>query len=326
MPEKPLAVVTRRLPASILDQISAAAEMRLWDDDDPIPPDTLLEWVPEVQGIYCLLTDPVNVALLDAAGSSLKVVSQMAVGYDNIDIAACTARGIPVGHTPGVLTDTTADLAVALMLATARRLVEAAEFLKAGKWATWRPMELTGFDVSGSTVGIVGFGRIGKAVARRLRGFNCRLLYHDPAPDPEAASLGASFVNFDTLLESSDFITLHVPLTDETRSLIGEAELARMKPDAVLINTSRGPVVDQEALLEALRAGQIAAAGLDVTVPEPLPADHPLLDLPNVIVLPHIGSASRATRLRMAQLAVDNLVAGLRGDPLPHCANPEVYE
>lgn len=326
MPEKPLAVVTRRLPASILDQIDTAAEMRLWDDDDPIPPGTFRDWVPGAQGIYCLLTDPVDAALLDAAGPSLKVVSQMAVGYDNIDVAACTERRIPVGHTPGVLTETTADLAVALMLATARRLVEAAEFLKAGKWATWRPMELTGFDVSGSTVGVIGFGRIGKAVARRLRGFNCRLLYHDPAPDPDAASLGASFVNLDTLIESSDFITLHVPLTEETQGLIGQPELARMKPEAVLINTSRGPVVDQDALLDALRAGQIAAAGLDVTTPEPLPADHPLLDLPNVVVLPHIGSASRATRLRMAQLAVDNLVAGLRDERLPHCANPEVYE
>jgi phosphoglycerate dehydrogenase-like enzyme len=187
-------------------------------------------------------------------------------------------------------------------------------------------MELTGFDVSGSTVGIIGFGRIGKAVARRLRGFNCRLLYHDPAPNPDAASLGASFVNLDILIESSDFITLHVPLTEETQGLIGQTELARMKPEAVLINTSRGPVVDQDALLEALRAGQIAAAGLDVTTPEPLPANHPLLDLPNVVVLPHIGSASRATRLRMAQLAVDNLVAGLRDERLPHCANPEVYE
>jgi len=326
MPDKPLAIVTRRLPASILDQIRVAAEMRLWDDDDPIPPATLREWVPGVQGLYCLLTDPVDAVLLDAAGSSLKVVSQMAVGYDNIDVAACTARGIPVGNTPGVLTETTADLAVALMLATARRLVEAAEYLKAGKWATWRPMELTGFDVSGSTVGIVGFGRIGKAVARRLRGFGCRILYHDPAPDPDAGSLGASFVNFDTLLKSSDFITLHVPLTDDTRGLIGQAELAQMKPEAVLINTSRGPVLDQDALLAALRAGQIAGAGLDVTTPEPLPADHPLLDLPNVVVLPHIGSASRATRLRMAQLAVDNLLAGLRGERLPHCANPEVYE
>lgn len=325
MAERPTVIVTRRLPDTILQQIRAVADGRFWDDDDPIPRDTLLEWAEGIQGIYSLLTDAIDETVLDTAGSSLRVVSQMAVGHDNIDVVACTARGIPVGHTPGVLTETTADLAVALMLATARRLIEAAERVKAGKWETWRPMELTGPDVSGSTVGIVGFGRIGKAVARRLRGFDCRLLYHDPSPDPDAAAIGASFVNLDTLLKSSDFVTLHVPLNDETQGLIGARELSMMKPEAVLINTARGPVVDQEALLTALRAGEIAAAGLDVTTPEPLPADHPLLELPNVVVLPHIGSASRGTRLQMAQMAVDNLLAGLQGERLPHCANPEVY-
>jgi glyoxylate reductase len=181
-------------------------------------------------------------------------------------------------------------------------------------------------DVHNSTVGIVGLGRIGKAVARRLRGFDCRLLYHQPEPDPEAADLGAAYVEFDTLLESSDFVTLHCLLNDETRGLIGKAELARMKPSAVLINTSRGPVVDQAALVEALQKGEIAAAGLDVTDPEPMPADHPLLSLPNVVILPHIGSASVATRTKMAQMAADNLIAGLRGERLPNCANPEVYD
>jgi lactate dehydrogenase-like 2-hydroxyacid dehydrogenase len=250
----------------------------------------------------------------------------MAVGYDNIDVAACTMRGIPVGNTPGVLTDTTADLTLALMLATLRRIVEAAEFVKQDRWQTWRPMELAGRDLSGSTVGIVGLGRIGKAVARRLRGFDSRLLYTQPETDPEAASLGASYVHLDALLEASDVVTLHCPLNDSTRGLIGAEELARMKPSAVLINTSRGPVVDQAALHNALRRGDIGAAGLDVTDPEPMRADHPLLALSNVVILPHIGSASIATRTRMASMAADNLLAGLRGERLPNCVNLEVYQ
>lgn len=322
----PYAVVTRRVPQEVLDRIERRVpRLRLWEEDVPIPRDTLLEWIPGADGLYCLLTDPVDAEVLDAAGPSLKVVSQMAVGYDNIDVAACTERGIPVGNTPGVLTETTADLAVALMLAAARRLCEAAAFVKAGEWVTWRPMELAGYDLHGSTVGIVGLGRIGKAVARRLRGFDCRLLYHSRQPDPEAAHIGAAYVEFDTLLGSSDFVTLHVPLTGQTHHLIGAPQLERMKPGAVLVNTARGPVVDQAALLRALRGGQIAAAGLDVTDPEPLPPDHPLLDLPNVVVLPHIGSASIKTRSRMAEMAADNLLAGLRGERLPNCVNPEVY-
>jgi glyoxylate reductase len=324
--KRPKVVVTRRVPQRVLDRMAAQADLRVWEEPLPIPRDTLIAWLPGCDGLYCLLTDPIDGEVLDAAGPSLRVVGQMAVGYDNVDVAACTARGIPVGNTPGVLTETTADLAVALMLATARRLVEAAAFVKAGKWETWRPMELTGYDVTGSTVGIIGLGRIGKAVARRLRGFGCRLLYHDHGPDPDAAKLGAAFVDLDALLEASDFITLHVPLSGETEGLIGADELTMMKPTAVLINTSRGPVVDQGALLDALRAGEIAAAGLDVTDPEPIPADHPLLDLPNVVVLPHIGSASIQTRTRMAEMAADNLLAGLRGERLPNCVNPEVYE
>jgi glyoxylate reductase len=323
--ELPQAIVTRRVPQPVLDQLESDALLRVWEGDHPIPRDTLLDWVRGCAGLYCLLTDKIDAEVLEAAGPSLKVVSQMAVGYDNIDIEACTARGIPVGHTPGVVTETTADLAVALMLATARRLIEAAEFLKAGKWETWRPMELTGVDVHGSTVGIVGLGRIGKAVARRLHGFDCHLLYTQEHPDPDAAALGASFVKMDALLASSDFVTLHCPLNAETRHLIGKAELEKMRPDAILINTSRGPVVDQAALLKALREGVIAGAGLDVTDPEPMRTDNPLLSMPNVVVLPHIGSASIATRTRMAQMAASNLVAGLRGERLPHCANPDVY-
>lgn len=318
-------LVTRRVPQPILDQIAAFASMRLWEEDLPIPYETLLGWIPDCAGLYCLLTDRIDEAVLDAAGPGLRVVSQMAVGYDNIDVSACTAQGIPVGNTPGVLTETTADLALALLLASARRVVEAAAFVKQGKWQTWRPMELTGQDLHGSTVGIIGLGRIGKAVARRLRGFGCRLLYTQPESDPEAASLGAEFVDLDTLLQSSDFVTIHCLLSEETHHLIAAPQLARMKPSAILINTARGPIVDQDALLEALREGIIAGAGLDVTDPEPMQPDHPLLACPNVVVLPHIGSASVATRTRMAQIAADNLIAGLKGERLSHCVNPEVY-
>jgi lactate dehydrogenase-like 2-hydroxyacid dehydrogenase len=326
MPKNDTVVVTRLIPQAILDQMAASATLRLWEEADrPIPRERLLEWIPDCTGLYCLLTDRVDDAVLDAAGPGLRVVSNMAVGYDNIDVAACTTRGIPVGNTPGVLTETTADLAVALLLAAARRVVEASDFVRAGQWQTWSPMGLTGQDVCGSTVGIVGLGRIGSAVAQRLRGFNCRILYHNPTPSPEADSLGAEWASMDTLLAESDFVTLHCPLTLETRHLIDADALRKMKPTAMLVNTARGPVVDQEALIEALREGIIAAAGLDVTDPEPIAPDDPLLSLPNVVVLPHIGSASVATRTRMAQIAADNLLAGLRGERLPHCINPEVY-
>lgn len=321
----PRVVVTRRLPQSILDQMAHVAALQIWEEDCPIPRDILLDWSRGCVGIYCLLTEHIDGQILDAAGPPLKVISQMAVGVDNIDVNSCTAHGVPVGNTPGVLTETTADLAVALMLATARRLVEAVEFLKSGRWQTWRPMDLTGQDVYGSTVGIVGLGRIGKAVARRLRGFDCKLLYAGPHQDVEAESLNVTYVDFDTLLATSDIVTLHCPLIPETRGLVGARELSLMKPTAILINTSRGPVVDQKALFDALQEGWIAAAGLDVTDPEPMPQDDPLLALSNVVVLPHIGSASVATRTRMAQLAADNLIAGLRGERLPHCVNPEVY-
>jgi lactate dehydrogenase-like 2-hydroxyacid dehydrogenase len=321
----PTVLVTRRVPQPVLDRIAAVAHMRLWEEDRPIPREVLLDWIRGCAGLYSLLTDRVDEEVLQAAGPGLKVVSNMAVGYDNIDVPACTAHGVPVGNTPGVLTETTADLTLALLLATARRIVEAAEFVKAGKWVTWRPMELTGQDVHGSTVGIIGLGRIGKAVARRLRGFDCHIIYADNQPDPEAGALGAGYVELDSLLKASDFVLVHCPLNERTRGLIGARELALMKPTAILINTARGPIVDQEALLDALRRGVIGGAGLDVTDPEPIPPDHPLLKLDNVVVLPHIGSASVATRTRMAHMAADNLIAGLRGERLPNCVNPEVY-
>ncbi len=313
--------VTRRLPEEALRIVQVMAEMEVWPEEEPPPRDVLMEKVAEAEGLLCLLTDKIDGELLDHA-PKLRVVSQMAVGYDNIDVAACTARGIPVGNTPGVLTETTADLAFALLLATARRLTESERYLRSGQWKTWSPMLLTGPDVHHATLGIVGMGRIGYEMARRAHGFEMHLLYSGPTRNADAErDFKAWHVELDTLLAESDFISLHTPLKPETRHLIGAAQFARMKPTAILINTARGPVVDQAALYEALKAGRIAAAGLDVFEAEPLPMDDPLLQLDNVVLLPHIGSASIATRTKMAVLAAENLVAGLQGRPLPHAVN-----
>lgn len=313
--------VTRELPKQALDIIESAAEMEVWPGDGPPPRDKLMRKVGDAEGLLCLLTDRIDSELLDHA-PRLRVVSQMAVGYDNIDVQACTARGVKVGNTPGVLTETTADLAFGLLLATARRLVEAEQFLRAGKWTTWSPMLLTGVDVHHATLGIVGMGRIGYEVAKRARGFDMRVLYSDlRAHEPAERDLGAERLALDEVLKQSDFVTVHTPLLPETRHLLGAREFALMKPTAILINTSRGPVVDQAALVQALRDGTIRAAGLDVFEVEPLPMDDPLLTLDNVVLLPHIGSASVETRTKMAVLAAQNLVAGLRGDPLPNPVN-----
>jgi glyoxylate reductase len=247
------------------------------------------------------------------------------VGVDNVDVAAATARGIPVGNTPGVLTDATADFAFALLMSAARRVVEGERQVRAGGWKTWSLDTLLGADFNGSTLGIVGFGRIGRAVAHRATGFGMRILFSDSnlaAPEPGVI---ATQVDLDTLLRESDFISLHTPLTDETRGLINAAAFAKMKSSVVLVNTSRGPVVDQDDLVEALRSHRIFAAALDVTVPEPLPSDSPLLSLENCIIAPHIASASWRTRQKMSLMAVENLIAGLKGEKLPNCVNPEVY-
>ena len=320
--------IPRVVPQKGLDMILNAPNIKaeVWPGDLPPSRDVLLQKVRGLDGLYCLITETVDAELLDAAGPQLKVVSQMAVGYDNIDVAACTQRGIPVGNTPGVLTEATADLTMALLLGTARRLVAGAEAVKAGRWQTWEPMGYTGPDIYGSTVGIIGLGRIGLAVARRLQGFNARLLYHNRTPAPTAKEVGAAYVDLDTLLAESDFVTLHCPLTSETSHLINTARLRQMKPTATLINTARGGVVDQDALVEALREGIIAYAGLDVTTPEPLPANSPLLQLPNATVLPHIGSASTPAREKMATMAAQNLLTGLNQERLPNCVNPTVYE
>lgn len=317
--------VTRHLPTN-LEPLHQVATVEVWPERQPPPSAVLREKVTELDGLLCLLTDAIDPALI-ASAPSLKVISQMAVGYDNIDIAAATARRIPVGHTPGVLTDATADLTWALLMAAARRVVEGDRFTRSGQWQTWEPDLLLGPNISGATLGIVGFGRIGQAVARRAKGFEMRILYtsrHRANLDLEQV-LGVEFVPFDLLLQSSDFVTIHTPLSPETHHLFSQPQFAQMQRAAILINTARGPIVDPDALYQALSSGQIAGAALDVTEPEPIPMDSPLLRLNNLIITPHIGSASLQTRKKMADMAIENLIAGLRGDRLPYCVNPEVY-
>jgi lactate dehydrogenase-like 2-hydroxyacid dehydrogenase len=328
MTDRPNVLVTRVIPDAGLDLVREACEVDLWTEELPPPREELLRRVAGVDGLLSLLTDRVDDELLDAAGPQLKVVSNFAVGFDNIDVPALTRRRVPAGNTPGVLTETTADLAFALLMAAARRIPEGVDYVRTGSWRTWGPMLLMGVDIHGATLGIVGFGRIGREMARRGRGFGMRILYHDvhPASPEDEAELGARRVEMAELLRESDFVSLHVNLTDETHHLIDDDALRAMKGSAVLVNTSRGPVVDPEALERALRDGEIFAAGLDVTEPEPLPADHPLVEMPNCVVVPHIASASRVTRDRMAEMAAANLLAGLRGERLPTPINPEVYE
>ena len=308
------AFVTRRLPGEALKRLAGAHEVEVWPESMPPPPEELRARAPQLEGLLTMLTD-VDPALIDAA-PRLRAISNYAVGLDNVDLEAATARGIPVGNTPGVLTDSTADLALALMLGIARRLTEGDAYVRRGEWRTWDPSLLLGRDLHGATVGIVGLGRIGKAVARRLEGFDCELLH--------TSRRGG--VELPELLARSDFVTLHAPLTPETRALIGDEALSAMKPTAYLINTARGPLVDTGALTRALHVGAITGAALDVTDPEPLPGDHPLLHAPGLLVLPHVGSATHATRERMAEMAVDNLMAGLACERMPNCANPDVYE
>lgn len=302
------------------------ASVTVWPEPEvPPPPEAVVEQVREVEGVLCLLTDRIDGEVI-AAGKRLRVISNCAVGYDNIDVAAATRRGILVCNTPGVLTETTADLAWALLMAAARRIAESDRYVRAGKWRSWSPQLMLGQDVGGATLGVIGLGRIGQAVARRARGFDMRVLYYDIVRVPEVErAVGAEFVELPVLLRESDFVSIHTPLTEETRHLIGAEELTLMKPTAVLVNSARGGVVDAQALAAALRKGEIFAAGLDVFESEPLPADDPLLDLENVVVLPHIGSASVATRTRMARMAAGNLIAGLKGERPPYLVNPEVF-
>jgi lactate dehydrogenase-like 2-hydroxyacid dehydrogenase len=316
---RPRVFVARIIPEEGLEAVRRVCEMDLWEGDLPPPRDELLRRVAGHDGVLTLLTDRVDDEFLDAAGPQLRVVSNYAVGYDNIDIAACARRGVRVGNTPGALTETTADLAWLLLMAAARRLPEGDRYVRAGHWKTWGPLLLLGPDVHGATIGIAGFGRIGQAVARRAQGFGMRILYHNLSrvPDTVTEPLGATYRSLEDLLAQSDFVSVHVNLSEVTRHLIDARTLSWMKPTAVLVNTSRGAVVDQRALADALRDGVIWAAALDVTDPEPIPMDDPLLGMDNCLIVPHIASASRATRGKMAAMAAANLVAGVRGDPLP---------
>jgi glyoxylate reductase len=319
---RPKVFVTRLIPEKGLALVRGFCEADVWEEDLPPARAALLDRVRGVEGVLCLLTERVDAELM-AAAPQLKVISNFAVGVDNVEVAEATRRKIPVGNTPGVLTDATADMAFALLMAAARRVVEGERYVRGGRWGTWSPQLLLGADLAGATLGLIGFGRIGQAVAKRAQGFGLRVLYHDPSARP---AFGAAPVDLDSLLRESDFVSLHVPLTAETRHMINAATLSRMKPEAVLVNTARGPIVDPEALYQALKSKRIFAAALDVTEPEPLPADSPLLELDNCIVVPHLGSASRRTRDQMALLAARNLIAGLKGEKLPHCVNPQVYE
>jgi glyoxylate reductase len=322
----PKVYVTRLIPKRGLDLLCNFAEAKIWQEELPPPREVLLEEVREVEGLLSLLTDTIDAALMDAA-ADLKVVSNYAIGYNNIDVQAATERGILVCHTPGVLTDTTADFTFTLLVCVARRVVEAVQYVREGRWMTWGPLLCLGNDIYGSTLGLMGLGRIGSAVAKRATGFEMRILYYDVYRQPNLErELGLIYTDLDTLLQESDFISLHTPLTPETYHMIGGEQFKMMKNTAILINTSRGQVVDQEALYEALVAGEIAGAGLDVTDPEPVHPDDPLLTLDNCIIVPHIASASVATRTLMATMAAENLIAGLQGRMPRNPVNPEALD
>ncbi len=318
--------ITCELFTGSLASLEKIAAIEVWPEEKNLTYEILREKTAACDGIICMLSDRIDAELIRHAEPRLKVISQMAVGYDNIDVAEATRQGIPVGHTPGVLTETTADLAFALLMAAARRVVEAAEEVRAGIWRPWGPDVLTGYDVHGAVMGIVGMGRIGEAVARRARGFNMRVLYSSAHRKPEVErEIGVEYAMLEEMLPVVDFLCLHTALTPDTRGMIGSRQLAMMKPTAILINTARGGVVESAALEYALMSGVIAGAGLDVYDPEPIQADNPLLKMKNVVILPHIGSASKITRRRMAEMTVENMVAGLSGARLPYCVNPAIY-
>lgn len=318
-PAAPSVYVARRLPAEALAILEDRFQVELWPEaGQPVPRAELLAKIQGKDAVLTLVTDRVDREFLDAAGSRLRVVANMAVGVDNIDLEACRERGVIVTNTPDVLTETTADLVWALLLAAARRVVEGHQLIQRGQWQSWHPMFMTGQDVHGKVLGIVGAGRIGSAVARRAQGFNMTVLYHNRRRNHQLeAAVGATYANFDQLLQEADFIVCMLPLTDETAGLFGAREFALMKPTAVFVNAARGAIVDEDALVHALKTGQIWAAGLDVFAKEPIGPDHPLLALPNCVCLPHIGSASIETRLAMATLAARNVAAVLSGqEPL----------
>jgi glyoxylate reductase len=325
MAAKPKVFVTRIIPDAGLNLIKQRCDMEVWTDALPPPHAVLRQKVAGCEGLVSLLTDKIDAALMDAA-PRLKVVSNYAVGFNNIDIAAATERGIAVGNTPGVLTDATADMAFCLLIAAARRLTEGHQYTLAGKWKTWEPLGHLGQDLAGRTLGVLGMGRIGYALAKRCRGgWDMQILYYDVRRNEQAENdLGAQYVDLDTLLREADFVSIHTDLNEQTKGLFNAERFQKMKRTAVLINTARGPIIDQKALHGALKAGTIFAAGLDVTDPEPPAPDDPLLKLPNLIVAPHIASATVGTRNAMAEICANNLLAGLSGQKLPAWVNPEV--
>ena len=314
--------ITRAIPGTAVAQLEAAGHtVEVWPGELPPPPEALAAALARSDAVMTMVVDRITPAML-AAAPRLRIVANMAVGYDNVDPAAAAEAGVWVTNTPGVLAETTADLAFALLLAAARRVVEADRDTRAGGWKTWSPTAFLGTDLFGATLGIVGLGEIGEAVARRARGFRMRILYHSRTRKPALeADLGLEFRDLHSLLADSDFVSLHTPLTPQTRHLLGPAAFAAMKPGAILVNTARGGIVDQDALVEALRSGSLGGAALDVTDPEPLPLSHPLYSFPNVIITPHIGSASRATRARMAEMAAANILAVLAGSEPPNPVN-----
>lgn len=323
---QPKVYVTRKIPEVGVKLLQESCDVEIWDSDDVVPHDTFLGAIADKDAVLCLLTEKVDGATLDVA-KNVKIFANMAVGFDNIDVAECTKRGIMASNTPGVLTDTTADFAFTLLMAAARRIREGHEFVHAGKWETWGPLLLMGQDIHHATLGLIGLGRIGTEMARRGQGFSMRVIYNDVVRREDLEQeLGLEYADFDTVLKESDFVSLHVPYMPATHHLISTAELAKMKSSAILINTARGPIVDPQALYAALKSEEIWAAGLDVTDPEPIPMDDPLLTLDNCLIAPHIASASFNTRNDMSELAANNILAALSGDRPPTILNPEVLE
>ncbi|MEM2341241.1 MAG: glyoxylate reductase [Candidatus Bathyarchaeia archaeon] len=324
---KPKVYITREIPESGLKMIMERFEAEVWPDYGPPPKKVIIEKAKDVDALVTLLSDKIDSEVFDAA-PKLKIIAQMAVGYDNIDIEEATRRGVYVTNTPGVLTETTADFTWALLMAIARRVVEADKYVREGKWKVgWHPKMLLGKDIYGATLGIIGAGRIGSAVARRAKCFNMKILYYDIAPNPQMEKeTGAKFVDLDTLLRESDFISIHVPLTKETYHLIDAEKLKLIKKTAYLINTARGAIIDEKALYEALKEGRLAGAALDVFDKEPISVDNPLLTLDNVILTPHIASASYETRSKMAEVVAENLIAFFEGKIPPNLVNPEVMK
>lgn len=324
---KPRVLVTRKIFPEYLDAIAAETDMELWEDELPPPRGVLLERSRGVGGILCLLTDGIDAEFMDNAGPQLKVISQIAVGFDNIEVPEATRRGIPVGNTPDVLTQATADATWALLLAAARRITESERVVRAGKWETWHPLHFLGQDLHGAILGVIGMGRIGFEVAKRSVGFGMKVLYHDLVRRHDyEQEVPMHRVEFERLITKSDFVTVHTVLNDSTYHLLDDAAFAKMKPNAIVVNAARGPVIDPTALYTALSQGKIAGAGLDVTEPEPIPGDDPLLTVENCVIVPHIASASQHTRREMSRIAATNLLNGLKGERLLTCVNPEVYD